>query len=60
VKLLFDKNDVDIPEFRVGRFGKVLLSSNECPSEEPLVINDVGGFGERSLSDMIRESNGDC
>lgn len=70
--LLADKNDDDddgvrvdvvvvtIPVLIVERFGKELLSSNECPSDEPLVINDVGGFVERSLSDIVRESNGDC
>ncbi len=40
--------------------GNVLLSSDECPSNEPLVINDVGGFIERSVSDIVRENNGDC
>ncbi len=51
---------MDIPLFAVGRFGNVLLSSDECPSNEPFVINDVGGFIIRSLSDIVRESNGDC
>ncbi len=61
-KLLFDKNDdVEIPLFVVEKFENVLLSSDECPSNEPLVINDVGGFIKRSLlSDIVRESNGDC
>ena len=47
--LLFDKNDddvvvVDIPALIDDRFGNVLLSSNECPSDEPLVINNVDEF----------------
>lgn len=60
--LLFDKNDdVDIPVFIVDRFGNVLLlSSDECPSNEPFVNNDVGGFVERSFSDIVRDNKGDC
>jgi hypothetical protein len=41
----------------VGRFEKALLSSDECPSDKPLV---TGGFIERSFSDIVRASNGDC
>ena len=53
--LLVDKKADD-----VGRFGKLLFSSNECPSDEPLVISDVGGLTERSLSDIVRESSEVC
>lgn len=44
----------------VERLGKLLLSINECPSDEPLVINEGGGFVERSFSDIVRDNNDDC
>jgi hypothetical protein len=50
VELLVDKND-DVDD---GIFENV-LSINECPSEEPLLI-----IGERSFSDIVRVKNDDC
>jgi hypothetical protein len=52
VGLLFDKNDDDVDDD--GIFENV-LSINECPSEEPLLI-----IVERSFSDIVRVNNEDC
>ncbi len=38
----------------------LLLSIDKCPSNEPLVNDDVVGFIERSVSDIVRESKVDC
>jgi hypothetical protein len=51
--LLFGKNDDEIPD-DVGN----VLSDNECPSEEPLLI--IVDVGKRSFSVIWRESNDDC
>lgn len=61
-KSLDRNDDVEMPVVVVvdmGRLGKVLLSSDEWPSSEPLVINEVEEFIGRSVSEIVRESNGD-
>jgi hypothetical protein len=44
-----------------GRLGNVFVSRFVCISEFPLVMDDDAvECIERSVSDMLRESNGDC
>ena len=58
-RLLFDRSDDDADGG--GRFGKVLFSCEPCPSDEPLVIRAaMAGLRERSFSEIVRASSGDC